>query len=244
MRPARPTSSSTPQEDFARRGPASHRRRGRAGGLRLGRPHDLPQGSRVPRAAGHDGALRPVQRSGRHRSIRSCSARTARSSSPVPPWRTTRPRARSCWSARRTCSADVADGVLRVRIGLELPLEEAAEAHRAARGPEHDGQGAAPPVTRPGPGARRRPSWLAEHLDRPAVVVDGSSYLPTSGRDSAAEYAAGHLPGAVFLDLEATQRPRVTASPHAAPSGSLRRRGCRRSASGTTITSWSTTARG
>jgi thiosulfate/3-mercaptopyruvate sulfurtransferase len=47
--------------------------------------------------------------------------------------------------------------------------------------------------------------WLAGRLGAPGlVVVDGSSYLPTSGRDPAAEYAAGHLPGAVFLDLEAT----------------------------------------
>ena len=50
--------------------------------------------------------------------------------------------------------------------------------------------------------------WLAEHLDRSGVVVvDGSSYLPTSGREPAAEYAAGHVPGAVFLDLEATSNP-------------------------------------
>ena len=48
--------------------------------------------------------------------------------------------------------------------------------------------------------------WLADHLAR-VVVVDGSSYLPTSGRDAAAEHAAGHLPGAVFLDLEASSDP-------------------------------------
>ena len=47
--------------------------------------------------------------------------------------------------------------------------------------------------------------WLAERLGRPGlVVVDASSYLRTSGRDPAAEHAAGHVPGAVFLDLEAT----------------------------------------
>lgn len=47
--------------------------------------------------------------------------------------------------------------------------------------------------------------WLAERLGRPGlVVVDGSTYLPTSGRDPAAEYAAGHIPGAVFFDVEAT----------------------------------------
>jgi thiosulfate/3-mercaptopyruvate sulfurtransferase len=47
--------------------------------------------------------------------------------------------------------------------------------------------------------------WLARHLGRPeVVVVDGSMYLPTSGRDPAAEYAAGHIPGAVFFDVEAS----------------------------------------
>jgi thiosulfate/3-mercaptopyruvate sulfurtransferase len=47
--------------------------------------------------------------------------------------------------------------------------------------------------------------WLAERLGDPRLkVVDGSLYLPNSGRDAAAEYASAHLPGAVFFDLEAT----------------------------------------
>jgi thiosulfate/3-mercaptopyruvate sulfurtransferase len=45
--------------------------------------------------------------------------------------------------------------------------------------------------------------WLAEHLDAPdLVVVDGSWHLPTAGRDGAAEYLAGHIPGAVFFDID------------------------------------------
>ncbi len=47
-------------------------------------------------------------------------------------------------------------------------------------------------------------SWLAEHLyDQDVVVVDGSWYLPTENRDPRAEYLAGHIPGAVFWDLDA-----------------------------------------
>jgi thiosulfate/3-mercaptopyruvate sulfurtransferase len=59
--------------------------------------------------------------------------------------------------------------------------------------------------------------WLAERLGRPGlVVVDGSTYLPGSGRNAAAEYAAGHLPGANFLDIEATSDQR-SPLPHMLP---------------------------
>lgn len=47
-------------------------------------------------------------------------------------------------------------------------------------------------------------AWLSEHLDAPdLVVVDGSWYLPTQNRDAKAEYAAGHIPGAVHFDIDA-----------------------------------------
>jgi thiosulfate/3-mercaptopyruvate sulfurtransferase len=46
--------------------------------------------------------------------------------------------------------------------------------------------------------------WLADNLSKPnIVVVDGSTYLPTHGRDARAEYLAGHIPGAVFFDINA-----------------------------------------
>ena len=46
--------------------------------------------------------------------------------------------------------------------------------------------------------------WLSEHLrDRNVVVVDGSFFLPTQQRDAHAEYRDGHIPGAVFFDIEA-----------------------------------------
>jgi thiosulfate/3-mercaptopyruvate sulfurtransferase len=45
--------------------------------------------------------------------------------------------------------------------------------------------------------------WLAAHLDAPDVrVVDGSFYLPAQKRDARAEFAARHVPGAVFFDID------------------------------------------
>jgi len=47
-------------------------------------------------------------------------------------------------------------------------------------------------------------SWLTEHLGEPdLVVVDASWYLPAMARDARGEYAAGHIPGAIFWDLDA-----------------------------------------
>jgi thiosulfate/3-mercaptopyruvate sulfurtransferase len=46
--------------------------------------------------------------------------------------------------------------------------------------------------------------WLAEHLPDPdIVVVDGSWHLAITGRNARAEYAAAHIPGAVFFDIDA-----------------------------------------
>ncbi len=45
--------------------------------------------------------------------------------------------------------------------------------------------------------------WLAAHLDAPDLVVfDGSWHLPDSGRDPREEYRAGHIPGALFFDID------------------------------------------
>jgi thiosulfate/3-mercaptopyruvate sulfurtransferase len=45
--------------------------------------------------------------------------------------------------------------------------------------------------------------WLAEHLDAPDLVVfDGSWHLPTANRDPKAEYLKGHIPGALFFDID------------------------------------------
>jgi thiosulfate/3-mercaptopyruvate sulfurtransferase len=60
--------------------------------------------------------------------------------------------------------------------------------------------------------------WLAARLGTVGLqVIDGSWYLPTSDRNPAAEYAAGHIPGAVFFDLDASSDPNTTL-PHMLPS--------------------------
>lgn len=60
--------------------------------------------------------------------------------------------------------------------------------------------------------------WLAAHLDDPdLVVVDGSWHLPPTGRNGRAEYDAGHIPGAVFFDLDKTSDTSVPL-PHMLPS--------------------------
>ena len=44
--------------------------------------------------------------------------------------------------------------------------------------------------------------WLAARLGEPGLVVlDASYHLPAANRDAAAEFAAGHIPGARFLAL-------------------------------------------
>ena len=44
--------------------------------------------------------------------------------------------------------------------------------------------------------------WLAARLEADdVVVIDASMHLPDSGRDAAAEFERGHIPGARFLDL-------------------------------------------
>ena len=59
--------------------------------------------------------------------------------------------------------------------------------------------------------------WLAERLGKPDVtVVDGSFYLPALKRDARAEYLAGHIPGAVFFDIDAIA-DHSTSLPHMLP---------------------------
>ena len=49
----------------------------------------------------------------------------------------------------------------------------------------------------------RSTEWLAREIGKDnVVVVDGSFYLPALKRDAKAEYAAAHIPGAVFFDID------------------------------------------
>jgi thiosulfate/3-mercaptopyruvate sulfurtransferase len=59
--------------------------------------------------------------------------------------------------------------------------------------------------------------WLAEHLqDGDVIAVDGSYFLPTQQRDAQAEFRAGHIPGAVFFDIESVS-DHSTELPHMLP---------------------------
>jgi len=61
-------------------------------------------------------------------------------------------------------------------------------------------------------------AWLAEHLGHAELrVVDASTYLASAGRDARAEYAARHIPGAVFADIDWLSDER-SALPHTFPS--------------------------
>src|ERR1700676_1490458 len=71
--------------------------------------------------------------------------------------------------------------------------------------------------------------WLAANLGAPGLVVlDGSFYLPAMKRDAAAEYLAGHIPGAIRFDIDevadhSTDLPHMLPSPadFAAAAGAL-----------------------
>ena len=59
--------------------------------------------------------------------------------------------------------------------------------------------------------------WLAERLrDRNVITVDASYFLPTQKRNAHAEYRSGHIPGAVFFDIEAVS-DHSTELPHMLP---------------------------
>ncbi len=57
--------------------------------------------------------------------------------------------------------------------------------------------------------------WLSEHL-REVVIIDASWHLPATKRDAKAEFAAKHIPGAVFYDLDAGAATNTTL-PHMLP---------------------------
>lgn len=59
--------------------------------------------------------------------------------------------------------------------------------------------------------------WLEQHLKDPDLrILDASWYMPGSGRDAKAEYAASHIPGARFFDIDEISDARSNL-PHMAP---------------------------
>lgn len=59
--------------------------------------------------------------------------------------------------------------------------------------------------------------WLATHLkDSDLRIFDASWYLPAMNRDAKAEYAAGHIPGARFFDIDEISDLR-SGMPHTVP---------------------------
>lgn len=59
--------------------------------------------------------------------------------------------------------------------------------------------------------------WLDAHLNDPDLrVIDASWYLPGEGREARAEYAAAHIPGARFFDIDEIA-DRRSSLPHMAP---------------------------
>ena len=57
--------------------------------------------------------------------------------------------------------------------------------------------------------------WLAANLDK-VRVVDASWYMPAEKRDPAKEFEAGHIPGAVFFDIDGIS-DHTTDLPHMLP---------------------------
>lgn len=61
-------------------------------------------------------------------------------------------------------------------------------------------------MTYPGPIVSAE--WLQQHLRDPKLrVVDATVHLPDLNRNARAEYLAGHIPGALFFDLERIADP-------------------------------------
>jgi thiosulfate/3-mercaptopyruvate sulfurtransferase len=59
--------------------------------------------------------------------------------------------------------------------------------------------------------------WLAAHLSDPnLIVLDGSWHMPNAARNAQAEYLAGHIPGAVFFDIDSVADT-TTNLPHMLP---------------------------
>ena len=60
--------------------------------------------------------------------------------------------------------------------------------------------------------------WLADHLGSPDIaIIDASWHLPTAKRDAKKEFAAAHIPGAQFFDIDELSDT-ASSLPHMLPS--------------------------
>ena len=60
--------------------------------------------------------------------------------------------------------------------------------------------------------------WLEKELGAPDLkIIDATTFLPGAGRDARAEFEQGHIPGAVYLDIEEVSDP-DSPLPHTMPS--------------------------
>jgi thiosulfate/3-mercaptopyruvate sulfurtransferase len=60
--------------------------------------------------------------------------------------------------------------------------------------------------------------WLADHLTAPDIrIIDATWYFPSTGRSGRDEYDAGHIPGAVYFDIDEIKDD-SSLLPHMAPS--------------------------
>ena len=91
--------------------------------------------------------------------------------------------------------------------------KKAARATSAKTG-ARSARAAAPPRA---PGALVGTEWLAARIGHPRLIVlDASWHMPHLNRDPRAEFAAEHLPGARFFDIDAIA-DRSTSLPHMLP---------------------------
>jgi thiosulfate/3-mercaptopyruvate sulfurtransferase len=71
------------------------------------------------------------------------------------------------------------------------------------------------------PEALASTEWLAEHLDDPHIrIIDSSFKLPGISPTAREDYDRGHIPGAVFFDIDDIAEP-GTSPPHMIPSPEL-----------------------
>jgi thiosulfate/3-mercaptopyruvate sulfurtransferase len=63
--------------------------------------------------------------------------------------------------------------------------------------------------------------WLAAHLGAPDVkIADATYFLPNAGRHARQEYDQGHIPGAVFFDIDQIADP-ASPLPHMLPKAAV-----------------------